>query len=337
MSKAAAVQEPTMEEILASIRRIVSDDEPEALTVEDDNVLDLTPDMREPANDEADDMAAEPDEDEDVVEMSDIPCDDAPAAPRPATMPAQGATAGDLMSAGASKAVTSALRKPHPPRHVAERAHARRHRHRDDAAHAAGVAGRQPAAARRASRQGRDPAHLARAVRLFPARRLTSRANGAFSALDPERASQGTATRAVLSRCARRRARAMLDKTFDPRDHRAADHSALGRGRGLQGDAPGAGRGRALVHRHPATERDRRAPHGARARRHASGHPRALPSHDGQGRALAAGHGPCRHRDADGGRTAARRAGLERHAAADLGRETFVEAGLAAGSPSPAA
>ena len=109
MSKAAtAVQEPTMEEILASIRRIVSDDEPEALAVEDDNVLDLTPDMREPANDKAEDVADAPDEDGDVVEMSDISVEDTPAAPRSA-VPAQGATAGDLMSAGASKAVTSAF------------------------------------------------------------------------------------------------------------------------------------------------------------------------------------------------------------------------------------
>ena len=53
-------------------------------------------------------MADTSDEDGDVVDMADIPAEDAPAAPRPA-VPAQGATTGDLMSAGASKAVTSAF------------------------------------------------------------------------------------------------------------------------------------------------------------------------------------------------------------------------------------
>ena len=113
MSKAAAVQEPTMEEILASIRRIVSDDEPEALSVEDDNVLDLTPDMREPAGDGPEQDDAEDDamslvEDEDVSETIEVPAEAPSPAPSPA-MPGEGATASDLMSAGASKAVTSAF------------------------------------------------------------------------------------------------------------------------------------------------------------------------------------------------------------------------------------
>lgn len=134
MSKAAAVQEPTMEEILASIRRIVSDDEPEAVTVEDDNVLDLTSDMMDAAPAEgppmeeasmdgsamempmadASDIAVMDDADMSAGDFGDAPMameptPPAPANPAPTRKPDESTTPSDLMSAGASKAVSSAF------------------------------------------------------------------------------------------------------------------------------------------------------------------------------------------------------------------------------------
>lgn len=109
---AAAAQEPTMEEILASIRRIVSDDEPSSEENEND-VLDLTPDMidqNEPsASAEANEAPkAEPN-------VMDIAAEELqavmPTAPEPAPAPAPANTAGEesLTSMDAAQAVSSAF------------------------------------------------------------------------------------------------------------------------------------------------------------------------------------------------------------------------------------
>ena len=119
---AAAVQEPTMEEILASIRRIVSDDEPDTVIAEEDNVLDLTPDMMEggpeadaPTAERAmDEVSADPMSLQDVDVMAEFDEPEAQPAAKampPAQAPAPGpqATSSDLMSGAASGAVASAF------------------------------------------------------------------------------------------------------------------------------------------------------------------------------------------------------------------------------------
>ena len=79
---------------------------------------------------------------------------------------------------------------------------------------------------------------------------------------------------------------------------------------------------RELLDRDPAAERDRRAAHGPRLRRHDPGRadppgPHARAAHEVDLR-----HRPCGHRDADAGRTPADREGTTRE---ELGREAFVE------------
>ncbi len=111
MSNAAAVQEPTMEEILASIRRIVSDDEPEAAPAESETVLNLTDDMMDPAPVAIGALREVVLEDDPSAEDAEI------AMARPEETPsrasassaAEATTPGDLMSAGASTAVASAF------------------------------------------------------------------------------------------------------------------------------------------------------------------------------------------------------------------------------------
>ena len=116
MSKAAAaVQEPTMEEILASIRRIVSDDEPEAVTAQDDNVLELTPDMMDPApeantpaagaglgalavNEMSDDAFADAEMPDDIAQLD-----------APAFSASKESRSAQLMSGAAGQAVASAF------------------------------------------------------------------------------------------------------------------------------------------------------------------------------------------------------------------------------------
>ncbi len=113
MSNAAAVQEPTMEEILASIRRIVSDDEPEAATAESETVLDLTDDMMDPAPTPAAIEAVREVvlEDDPSAEEADIAmaAQEATRSGTSASPVAEATTPEDLMSAGASTAVASAF------------------------------------------------------------------------------------------------------------------------------------------------------------------------------------------------------------------------------------
>ena len=82
------------------------------------------------------------------------------------------------------------------------------------------------------------------------------------------------------------------------RRHRGAHPRRLDEGRRLQGRPAGARQGRALLHRHPAAQRDGLAAHGACAQQHAAGRAVPLRAHARQGRAVAAGHGPRRHRHA---------------------------------------
>ena len=63
---------------------------------------------------------------------------------------------------------------------------------------------------------------------------------------------------------------------------------------------------RAVHHRHPATERHRRAPHGARAQQHGAGCDRPLAAYGGRRDALGPRHRPRRHRHAERHREAAR-------------------------------
>ena len=118
------------------------------------------------------------------------------------------------------------------------------------------------------------------------------------------------------------------------RRRRGAHLHPLGGGRGLQGRARGS-QGRGTVHdRHPAAERDRLAPHGARPQQHDPGHPLPLRAHARQGRAVAAGHGPCRHRHADGRRAPARRSA---RSSAATSAATNSSSGSGSGRRSPAA
>ena len=94
---------------------------------------------------------------------------------------------------------------------------------------------------------------------------------------------------------------------------------ALGGGRLLR---PGRQR-RAVLHRHPAAERDRHAAHGSRAAGHDHGCLDPLSPHAGSPHPVAARHRSRRHRDANGRRTAAR---ARRHGrGTTLGRERFLE------------
>ena len=98
----------------------------------------------------------------------------------------------------------------------------------------------------------------------------------------------------------------------------------MGARRRLQGWPARSRQRAALLHRHPAAERDGLAAHGARAQQHAAGRAVPLRAPARQGRALAAGHRPRRHRDADGRRAAddgAAGAGPAHHRAREVRRE----------------
>ena len=86
---------------------------------------------------------------------------------------------------------------------------------------------------------------------------------------------------------------------------RASLVRVLGEERSLRRDRRSARHAPRLRHPHAATERDRFAPHGARAEVHARGLAHSVPPHARLQHALAAGDGPRRDRDADGGRAAA--------------------------------
>ena len=76
MSDTKSQSEPTMEEILASIRRIISEDEPERAPAAEE-----TPDARPETI--ADDEPYSPVEDEDVLELTDV-AEEVPEPPEPA-------------------------------------------------------------------------------------------------------------------------------------------------------------------------------------------------------------------------------------------------------------
>ncbi len=94
----------------------------------------------------------------------------------------------------------------------------------------------------------------------------------------------------------------MLDKTYQPQAIEDAIYDAWEKAGAFAAGAPQRAAGASLRHRHPAAQRHRLAPYGARPQQHAAGHPRPLRAHARARRAVAARHRPCRHRHPDGGR-----------------------------------
>ncbi len=98
----------------------------------------------------------------------------------------------------------------------------------------------------------------------------------------------------------------MMDKSFDAAAVEVRVSALWERDRRVQG-GPARSRGRrAVLHGHPAAQRDRQPAHGACPQQHAAGHSRPLSADERPRRSLAAGNRPCRDRDPDGGRAEAR-------------------------------
>ena len=131
----------------------------------------------------------------------------------------------------------------------------------------------------------------------------------------------------------------MLDKTYQPAEIEPRIHAEWEEAQAFRAGRPDRKDGAALLHRHPAAQRDGLAAHGACAEQHAAGRALPLRAHARQGRALAAGHRSRRHRDADGGRAPADgAAGAEpaRAGAREVRREGVgVEGGERLGDPQP--
>ena len=91
----------------------------------------------------------------------------------------------------------------------------------------------------------------------------------------------------------------MLEKTYQPADIEARIHAAWMKADAFKAGRPERAKAAALLHRHPAAQRDGLAAHRACAQQHAAGRALPLRAHARQGRAVAAGHRPRRHRHAD--------------------------------------
>ena len=187
---------------------------------------------------------------------------------------------------------------------------------RDAASDAQAVAGREPAGPGRAIGAGGDPARRARAEvgePPAPGSRVDFGRDDAFIA---PAARSGFGARSLRRRpegrhpiSKSRSGGASRGPEFHDgqivrlRRGRRPRLRALGGDGRVPGGAPRAGRGAAVLRRHSAAERHRQSAHGPCAQQYAAGHPVPLLAHERPRRAVAAGRRPCRHRHADGRRT----------------------------------